>query len=106
MSAVIAHCSCPDAETAARVARALVEERLAACVQIIDGVASTYRWEGRVMSEAEALLLIKTTKARVAALKTRLAALHPYATPELIVFDAIDGLPSYLDWIEAQTASE
>ncbi|MEO7064085.1 MAG: divalent-cation tolerance protein CutA [Dokdonella sp.] len=104
MSAVIVHCSCPDAQTAARIAHVLVDEQLAACVQAISGVASTYRWEGRVCSETEVLLLIKTTRARLDELKARLPALHPYATPELIAVDAVDGLDRYLDWIETETA--
>lgn len=106
MSAVIVHCSCPDAQTATRIARVLVEERLAACVQAIGGIASTYRWEGRVCTESEVLLLIKTTHARMAALKARLPELHPYSTPELIAVDAVDGCGDYLDWIETETARE
>lgn len=104
MSVVIAHCSCPDAETAARIARALVEERLAACVQRIAGVVSTYRWEGTLHVDNEVLLLIKTTRARLDALKARLPALHPYEVPELLVLDAVDGLPAYLGWVADVTA--
>lgn len=104
MSTVIAHCSCPDPETAARIARTLVEERLAACVQIVPGLLSTYRWEGRVRTDSEVLLLIKTTRARLDALKTRLPALHPYQIPELLVLAAVDGLTPYLDWIGDATA--
>ncbi len=106
MSVVIVHCSCPDAQTASRIARVLVEERLAACVQAIPGVASTYRWEGTVRTDAEVLLLIKTTRARLDALKARLPALHPYAAPELIAVDVVGGLDAYLDWIETETAPE
>ncbi len=104
MSAVIVHCSCPDPETATRIARALVEERLAACVQVIGGIASTYRWEGRVRTDTEVLLLIKTTHACLDALKARLPALHPYSVPELIAVEVVDGLDRYLDWIETEAA--
>lgn len=103
MSALIAHCTCPDADTAARIARALVEEGLAACVQAIPGVVSTYRWQGALQTDAEVLLLIKTTRARWPALKARLPALHPYDVPELLAVDAVDGLPQYLAWLDSDT---
>lgn len=106
MSALVAHCSCPDPETAARIARVLVEERLAACVQALPGMVSTYRWQGAVQQESEVLLLIKTTRERFAALKDRLPGLHPYETPELIAVDAVDGLGAYLDWIASATSRQ
>jgi periplasmic divalent cation tolerance protein len=105
MSAVVAHCTCPDAETATRIARVLVEERLAACVQTLTGVTSTYRWRGALHVDSEVLLLIKTTRERLDALKARLPGLHPYDMPELIVVDAVDGLPPYLAWLESATTS-
>lgn len=103
MSVLIAHCSCPDAETATRIARQLVEEHLAACVQVIPGVSSTYRWQGALHTDNEVLLVIKTTRARFGALKARLPDLHPYELPELIAVEAIDGLDRYLHWVEAET---
>lgn len=105
MSAVVVHCSCPDAETATRIARALVDERLAACVQALPGVTSTYRWHGEVQVDAETLLLVKTTHARIGALKARVAELHPYELPELLVLEVIDGAPGYLAWLEAATTA-
>lgn len=104
MSAVVVHCSCPDAEVAARIARALVEERLAACVQAIPAIASTYRWRGEVHTDSEALLLVKTTRARLDAVKARIAELHPYEVPELIALAAVDGAPAYLAWLDDATA--
>ena len=103
MSAVVVHCSCPDAEVATRIARALVEERLAACVQTIPAVASTYRWQGEIRTDTEALLLIKTARTRIDALKARIAELHPYEVPELVVLDVADGAPAYLAWLDAAT---
>lgn len=103
MSALIAHCTCPDADSAARIARTLVEEGLAACVQTVPGVVSTYRWHGALHTEAEVLLLIKTTRARWPALKARLPDLHPYEVPELLAVDAVDGLPQYLAWLADST---
>ncbi|WP_395684015.1 divalent-cation tolerance protein CutA [Dokdonella sp.] len=105
MPAAVLHCSCPDAETAARIARALVDERLAACVQALPGVTSTYRWQGEVQVDAETLLLVKTSYARIEALKSRIAELHPYELPELLVLEVIDGAPDYLAWLEAATTA-
>jgi periplasmic divalent cation tolerance protein len=100
---VIVHCTCPGAASAATIARQLVEERLAACVQAIPGAVSTYRWEGAIRTDTEVLLLIKTPRTRLAALLQRLPALHPYEVPELLVLDATGGLPAYLDWVTAET---
>ena len=96
--------TCPDAETAGQIARALVEERLAACVNRVPGLVSTYRWQGRMQNDAEVLLVIKTTRARFDALRDRLLDLSPYTTPELIALDIVDGSAAYLDWIHAETA--
>ncbi|HJR73031.1 MAG TPA: divalent-cation tolerance protein CutA [Luteimonas sp.] len=98
--------TCPDPETADRIAAALVEERLAACVNALPGVRSTYRWKGDVQRDNETLLIIKTTKDRLERLAERLAELHPYELPELVAVEAAGGLPAYLDWIAAQTRAE
>ncbi len=103
MTVVVVQCSCPDGETAARIARQLVEERLAACVQAIPGVASTYRWEGDIRTDTEVLLLIKTTRERVESLNARLPELHPYDVPELLVVEVTGGLQPYLLWVAAET---
>lgn len=92
-------CTCPDAADAARIARALVEARLAACVSRLDGLVSTYRWEGGVQEDGEVLLLIKTTQAAFAPLRERLLALHPYDVPELIAVPVERGHDAYLDWL-------
>lgn len=95
--------TCPDPETAARIARALVEERLAACVNRLTGMDSTYRWQGNILDEREVLLVIKTTRERFGALRQRLVELHPYEVPELVALEIRDGHRPYLDWIAAQT---
>lgn len=95
--------TCPDPETAGRIARALVEERMAACVNRLPGVHSTYRWQGRVLEEAEVLLVIKTTRERFGALRDRLVELHPYEVPELVELEITGGFGPYLDWIVAET---
>ena len=89
----------PDAE---RIARALVEERLAACVNVVPGVVSIYRWKGNVEQEPELLFVIKTVAERVEALKARLLELHPYELPEVVVIPIAGGHTPYLAWIEEQ----
>lgn len=106
MPALLCLCTCPDEPTAARIARALVEARLAACVNLLPAVRSVYRWQGRVEEAGEALLLIKTAPERFPALRERLVALHPYELPELIAVETAAGLPAYLDWIAAETAGD
>lgn len=105
MPVLIAYSTCPDAASAAGIARALVDERLAACVTQLPGARSTYRWQGRVEQADEVLLLIKTTTDRLAALTARLRALHPYELPELVAVEARAGLPAYLDWVCAETTA-
>jgi periplasmic divalent cation tolerance protein len=92
-------CTCPDAESAGHIARTLVAERLAACVSRVPGLVSTYRWEGGLQEDAEALLLIKTRSDAVPSLQARLVELHPYDVPEVIALDIASGLPAYLDWL-------
>lgn len=96
---VVVLCTCADGEPAARLARALVEERLAACVNRLPGVVSSFRWEGRVAEENETLLLIKTTEDRLEALAARITELHPYELPEVVAVPVLGGLDSYLDWL-------
>jgi periplasmic divalent cation tolerance protein len=95
----VAFATAPDWDTAARIARALVEERLAACANLVPGVRSIYRWQGRVEDAAEVLMVLKTRADRVDALGDRLRALHPYELPELVALPAAGGLAGYLDWV-------
>ena len=103
MEAIIVFCTCPDEAVAERIATALVEEHLAACVNRIPGIASIYRWKGQVSRDNECLLLIKTTRDRFDALRDRIVALHPSELPEVIAVDIALGLDRYLDWIESET---
>src|SRR6185437_1773372 len=100
---LVALSTCPDAETAAKIARVLVEERLAACVNRLPGVLSTYRWQDKIHEDAEVLLVIKTTRERFDALRGRLVELHPYEVPELVALEIAEGLPAYLDWLARET---
>jgi len=93
----------PDDETARRIARALVEERLAACVNLVPGLHSIYRWQGAVEEADEVLLVAKTRAARVAALAARVRALHPYALPEVLALPIADGSRAYLRWVVAES---
>jgi periplasmic divalent cation tolerance protein len=94
----------PTAERAAEIARAVVEERLAACGNVVPGLRSIYRWQGAVHDEAEALLVLKTTRARFEALRDRVLALHPYEVPEVIALPIEAGSAPYLAWISRETA--
>ena len=92
-------CTVPDQDTATRIARALVTEQLAACVNIIPAIQSVYRWEGAIEQDEELLLLIKTNTTVWPLLETRLLALHPYELPEIISVRIQDGNNNYLNWI-------
>ena len=81
------------------LARTLVDERLAACVNVLPPMQSVYRWDGKVERASEHQLIIKTTATRVEALKQRLQDLHPYDVPELLVLTISDGAESYLRWL-------
>jgi len=103
MPAVLVTCACPDPETAGTLARALVEARLAACVQVLPGMISIYRWDGAIEQASEVLLLAKTWDDRVESLAATLKARHPYALPEIMAVPAAGGLAAYLDWVHAET---
>ncbi|HSN90860.1 MAG TPA: divalent-cation tolerance protein CutA [Anaeromyxobacteraceae bacterium] len=102
--ALVVLVTAPDAERAAAMARALVEERLAACGNVLPGIRSIYRWEGKVQDDGEALLLLKTTRARFEALRDRVLSLHPYQVPEVIAVPVEAGSAPYLAWIASETA--
>jgi periplasmic divalent cation tolerance protein len=94
------------AEDAERLAEALVERRLCACVNVVRSVRSIYRWKGAVEREDEQLLLVKTRSERLPALRDAVLALHPYEVPELIALPIEAGSPAYLDWLDASVREE
>lgn len=94
----------PDADHAAALAARLVEERLAACVNILAPCTSVYRWEAQIETTVEVPLLIKTSAARYAALEAAIRAHHPYELPEVVAVPVERGLPAYLDWVAAEAA--
>ena len=83
------------------IAHTLVEERLAACVNIIPGLTSIYRWEGNICEDRELLLVIKTQGQKVVALRERIVHLHSYAVPEVIALAIADGSARYLEWLDS-----
>ena len=92
-----------DKDEARRIGRALVESRLAACVNIIDGVNSIYWWEGEVQDETEAVLIAKTKEALAPELIEKVKALHSYSCPCVVSLPIQDGNPDFLSWIESET---
>lgn len=102
---IVALSTCPDEATAKRIAEALVSERLATCVNRVTGMTSTYFWDGRLQDDAEILLIIKTTAARVDELAARLKVLHPYELPELVALPAAGGNEQYLQWVRTGVTS-
>ncbi|MBN9463611.1 MAG: divalent-cation tolerance protein CutA [Burkholderiales bacterium] len=93
----------PDAATASRIAQVLVEERLAACVNILGACRSVYRWQGAIEHAEEVPLLVKTTRRRHAACRQRLKELHPYEVPEIVTVSPAAVWPAYADWAIAET---
>jgi periplasmic divalent cation tolerance protein len=99
--AVLVLTTVPDGLDAEALARTLVEERLAACVNILPAMASVYRWDGRVEQAVERQLVIKTSLERVATLRPRLLDLHPYDVPEFLVVGVAGGSEAYLSWLRS-----
>jgi periplasmic divalent cation tolerance protein len=92
--------TCATEDEADRIARALVEARTAACVNIVPGVRSVYRWQGAVESSAECLLVIKSSRERFDELRVAIERLHSYEVPEVVALPVVDGAPNYLNWID------
>ena len=92
----------PDAEVAERLARTLVDERLAACANIVPGVVSVYRWEGEVQRDSEVLIILKTSAEVLDDLESRAVELHPYDVPEVLALPVRGGHGPYLDWVRAE----
>jgi periplasmic divalent cation tolerance protein len=100
--ALIVFSTCADEAEAARIANALVEGRLAACVNVFPAVQSIYRWQGAIEQAREILLAIKTTRERFEAVRETISALHSYDTPEIVAVPVVVGSEKYLTWLTAQ----
>lgn len=96
-------CTCPDEASARHIAGTLVTERHAACVNIVPGIVSVYRWQGSVENDAEVMLLVKTRKDALDRLTRRVQELHPYELPEIVAVGLDGGSGAYLDWVFANT---
>ena len=92
----------PDETVAVSLVRTMVEERLAACGNLVPGVRSIYRWEGEICDDAEWMILFKTVEESFAALRDRIVELHPYDCPEVVAVDVVDGAHDYLRWVQDQ----
>ena len=103
MSTLLVLTNLPDRAAAERLADALIEKRVAACVNILAPCRSVYRWKGAVQHDEEHPVLIKTTAERYPALETAIRAVHPYELPEIIAVPIERGLPAYLAWVDAET---
>lgn len=93
----------PDLEVGERLGTALVEERLAACANLVPSVTSIYRWQGRLEKAQEVLVILKTTEERAAALRERVAELHPYDVPEVLHLPVLEGHEPYLAWVREES---
>ena len=105
MSHVVVFVPASSPEEAARIGRALVDERLAACANLISSIASAYWWQGKVEEASEALIILKTRQDLLERLTERVEALHSYTVPEVIALPIVGGNPDYLRWIDDSVAS-
>lgn len=103
MSETISFVTCKDRRQATAIAKALVTEKLAACVNIVGGVASIYAWEGKVEEGREVMLLIKSRSSLSKRLTARVRALHSYSVPEVVTIPIASGNPDYLRWVREST---
>jgi len=103
VSETLTFVTCKDLKQAKGIARALVKERLAACVNVVPGVASIYAWEGKLEESREVLLVIKSRRALSGRLASRVRALHSYSVPEVVTVPIASGNPDYLKWIREST---
>jgi periplasmic divalent cation tolerance protein len=103
---LLVFCTCPDAVVAERLARGLVDERLAACVNILPEIRSIYRWEGKVQNDGEVLMMVKTTRSVYPALENWLGQHHPYDVAEILAVPVHAGSGNYLDWVVNETKSD
>lgn len=106
MAAFFVYITASDGAEAVRIGRALVEERLAACANVLNNMTSIYRWRGEICEDSEAVLIAKTTDDKVAALTERVKGLHSYDCPCVVALPVTGGNGAFLDWIEEQTQAE
>ncbi len=103
MEAIVVYITAPNEDEAAKIAKALVEERLAGCVNIVKGIRSIYRWQGRIEDDSEVLMIAKTQRHLFESLKRRVKELHSYTVSEIIAMPVIEGSEDYLNWLKEVT---
>lgn len=103
MKAIVVYITAPNEDEAARIAKAIVEERLAGCVNIVKGIRSIYSWQGKIEDESEVLMIVKTREELFESLSRRVKELHSYTVPEIIAIPIIDGSGDYLNWLKEVT---
>lgn len=103
---VVVLVNCSNLEEAGRIGRHLVAKRLAACVNLVPGVRSWYWWEGKVVEDNEVMVMIKTSRDRLADLEKEVVRLHSYAVPEVIALQVVDGSRNYLNWIDSSLSGK
>jgi periplasmic divalent cation tolerance protein len=103
MEVLVVSCTFPDRETAQRISRVAVENRLAACATLLSDAESIYRWNGRIETARETAVTFKTTQDRLAGLQAFLLEEHPYEVPEVVAWQVSGGAPAYLAWVEQST---
>ena len=99
---IVVLCTCGSSEEAEKIARALVDLRLAACVNVLPGIRSFYRWQGAIEDSVELLLIIKSSRARFDALRAAIERLHTYEVPEIVALPLVAGGPNYLNWLDGE----
>lgn len=104
MKTLVVLTTTPSKEEATRIAQALVESRLAACVQVAGEITSFYRWEGKLEESGEWLMIIKTTRERLAQLTAKIESMHSYSVPEVVALPIEGGSAKYLKWVEEEAA--
>ncbi len=100
---IVIFITAPNEDEAARIARALVEARLAACANIVRNIRSVYTWQGNIQDDSEVLMIVKTQKDLFNAVSGKVKELHSYDVPEIIALPIIDGSPDYLNWLKEST---
>jgi periplasmic divalent cation tolerance protein len=101
---IVVLCTCGTAEEAERIASGLVETRVAACVNVVPGLTSVYRWQGAIERSPECLLVIKSRRSLFERLRAEIEKMHSYEVPEIIAVPIVDGAEAYLAWIDKETA--
>lgn len=102
---IVVLCTCPDYPTGIKLANTLVDEGLAACINLVPGITSIYQWQGERQQGTETLMVIKTRQDRYMAIQNRIKGLHPYELPEIISVPIHKGLPQYLQWVDDTTGN-